>query len=110
MKSKSSMYAATVQRRDAQGHPWSRQWQALFVSHPSSRCVVSAHDVHRIGMLLFQVDAHELELEPYKPTGETRVRPVYFLRWVGKVGGGLDGLRLEYRPGYPRRADWVRAG
>jgi hypothetical protein len=70
----------------------------VILSHETSRCVLGWYSCIRIASLLLKSEPGSLEGEEIKPGVKGRkVRDTYHARWLGKPGGGLNELRLEFK-------------
>lgn len=68
----------------------------VIKSHESSRCVMNWYDCRRIASMILQCDLGCIKHEKYKPNGR-KIKRIYYARWQGKPGGGLDERRLEFK-------------
>lgn len=70
----------------------------VVLSHESSRCQLSWYCAIKIAARVLKEEPGNIDFVPF--TSETkwkRKQSIFYARWQGKPGGGLDELRLEYK-------------
>lgn len=81
----------------------------IVLSHESSRCVLGWFSCAKIASLLLKVEPGSLVATEIKPGKKVpKVQNTYIARWVGKPGGGLDELRLEYKLRIDAITNWEK--
>jgi len=81
----------------------------MILSHESSRCVLGWFSCVKIAALLLKSEPGSLLATEIKPGKKIpKVQQTFVARWVGKPGGGLDELRLEYKRSIDAITQWER--